>query len=58
MFDKSFELTGKVLKGEELTEDEKKYLVDRNRKYELVRYLVLEHSQYKKGIKMTNFQFT
>lgn len=57
MLDKAFELTMKSLSGEELTDDEKKYLHQRNAKYELVRYVYIEKMKHK-GSGLTNFQFT
>ena len=57
MLDKAFELTMKSLSGEELTDDEKKYLHQRNAKYELVRYVYMEKMKHE-GSGLTNFQFT
>ena len=57
MLDKAFELTMKSFSGEELTNDEKKYLHQRNAKYELVRYVYMEKMKHE-GSGLTNFQFT
>jgi hypothetical protein len=47
----------KALGGEELTDDEKKYVRERNAKYELVRYVYMEKMKHD-GLGLTNFQFT
>ena len=57
MLDKAFELTMKSISGEELTDDEKKYMRDRNAKYELVRYVYMEKMKYE-GSEITQFHFT
>lgn len=57
MIDKAFELTMKSLSGEELTDDEKKYVRDRNAKYELVRYVYMEKMKHD-GLELQNFQFS
>ena len=57
MFDKAFELTMRSLSGEELTDDEKKYVRERNAKYELVRYLYTEKVRHD-GVDLLNFQFS
>lgn len=57
MFDKAFELTMKSISGEELTDDEKKYVRERNAKYELVRYVYMEKMKHE-GSSLTNFQFS
>lgn len=57
MFDKAFELTMRSLSGEELTDDEKKYVHERNAKYELVRYLYTEKVRHD-GVDLLNFQFS
>jgi hypothetical protein len=57
MFDKAFELTMKAIGGEELTDDEAKYLRLRNAKYELVRYVYMEKMEHE-GSKLTDFHFT
>lgn len=57
MFDKAFELTMKASLGEELTDDEKKYVRERNAKYELVRYLYTEKVRHE-GLGLRNFQFS
>lgn len=57
MFDKAYELTIKSLSGKELTDDEKKYVRERNAKYELVRYVYIEKMR-RDGIELQNFHFT
>lgn len=57
MIDKAFELTLRSLSGEELTDDEKKYVRDRNAKYELVRYVYMEKMKHD-GLELQNFQFS
>jgi hypothetical protein len=55
--DKAFELTMKAFSGEELTDDEKRYLRERNAKYELVRYVYMEKMKHD-GSGLTQFHFT
>lgn len=43
--DKAFELTMKSLTSEGLTDDEKKYMRERNIKYEMVRYVYMEKDE-------------
>ncbi len=57
MIDKAFELTMRSLSGEELTDDEKKYVQERNAKYELVRYVYMEKMKHD-GLDLQNFQFS
>lgn len=57
MLDKAFELTMRSLSGEELTDDEKKYVRDRNAKYELVRYVYMEKMKHD-GFELQGFQFS
>jgi hypothetical protein len=57
MLDKAFELTMKSISGEELTDDEKKYVRERNAKYELVRYVYMEKMKHE-GSGVTQFHFT
>ena len=57
MINKAFELTLKSLSGEELTDDEKKYVRERNAKYELVRYVYMEKMKHD-GHELRNFQFS
>jgi hypothetical protein len=57
MLDKAFELTMKSISGEELTDDEKKYMRERNAKYELVRYVYMEKMKHE-GSGVTQFHFT
>ena len=54
--DKALELTMKSLSSERLTDDEKKYLHNRNAKYELVRYVYMEKMKHEgSGIKQFHF---
>jgi hypothetical protein len=57
VFDKAHKLTMKTLTGEQLTDDEAKYLRERNVKYELIRYVYMEKMKHK-GSGLTNFHFT
>ncbi len=57
MIDKAFELTMKAVSGEELTDDEKNYVRQRNAKYELVRYVYMEKMKHE-GLELVNFHFT
>ena len=57
MLDKAYELTMKMFSGEQLTDDESKYLRARNAKYEFVRYVYMEKMNHD-GLGLTNFQFT
>ena len=57
MLDKAFELTMKSMLGEQLSDDEKKYVRERNAKYEIVRYVYMEKMKHE-GSGLTNFQFT
>ena len=57
MIDKAFELTMKSLSSEGLTDDEAKYLRERNAKYELVRYVYMEKMKHE-GSGLTDFHFT
>jgi hypothetical protein len=56
VIDKAFELTMKSLTSEGLTDDEAKYLRERNAKYELVRYVYMEKMKHE-GSELVNFQF-
>ena len=47
----------KSISGEELTDDEKKYMRERNAKYELVRYVYMEKMKHE-GSEITQFHFT
>ena len=58
MIDRAFEITTKMIVGEDISEDDKKYLRERNRKYELVRFLVMDHSKQNGGPELSNFHFT
>lgn len=58
MIDKAFDLTTKVILGEEISDEDKMYLAERNRKYGLVRYLVMEHSRYNGGLELKDFHFS
>jgi len=57
MFDKALELTMKSLSSEGLTDDEKKYMHNRNAKYELVRYVYMEKMKHE-GSELKQFHFT
>lgn len=57
MFDKAFRLTVKALGGKELTEDEAKYLRERNAKYEIIRYVYMEKMRHE-GPTLVDFHFT
>ncbi len=57
MLDKAYELTMKMFSGEQLTDDESKYLRARNAKYEFARYVYMEKMKHD-GSGLTNFQFT
>lgn len=58
MIDRALELTTKLVLGEYLSEEDKEYLRNRNTKYELVRYLVIEHSRLSNKPDLANFRFT
>ena len=47
----------KAFSGEQLTDDEAKYLRARNAKYEIVRYVYMEKMKHD-GSGLTDFQFT
>ena len=55
--DKALELTVKSLSSERLTDDEKKYLHNRNAKYELVRYVYMEKMKHE-GSEIKQFHFS
>ena len=55
--DKALELTVKSLLSEQLTDDEKKYLHNRNAKYELVRYVYMEKMKHE-GSEIKQFHFS
>lgn len=57
MVDKAFELTMKAMTSEGLTDDEAKYLRERNTKYELVRYVYMEKMKHE-GSDLAGFQFS
>jgi hypothetical protein len=57
MFDKAYELTMKMFSGEQLTDDESKYLRARNAKYEFVRYVYMEKMKHE-GSELKQFHFT
>ena len=57
MFDKALELTMKAFSGEQLTDDESKYLRARNAKYEIVRFIYMEKMKHE-GSGLTNFHYT
>jgi glutamate/tyrosine decarboxylase-like PLP-dependent enzyme len=58
MFDRAFELTGKLLMGEELTDEEKRHLNEYNARYKLVRWLVMDKLATDKNKTTVDFQFT
>ncbi len=59
MNDRAFELTSKALMGEQLTDEELKYLQKRDAKYKLVRYMYLEKvNAGSPSPEVTNFHFT
>ena len=47
----------KSISGEELTDDEKKYVRERNAKYELFRHVYIEKMRHD-GLDLQNFHFT
>jgi hypothetical protein len=57
MIDKAYDLAMKAIGGKELTEDENKYLRERNAKYALVRYVYMEKMKHE-GSELTDFHFT
>lgn len=60
MIDKAYnftELTLRSVIGEQLTDDEKRYVHERTAKYELVRYLYTEKMRHD-GVDLKNFHFT
>ena len=57
MMDKAFELTLRSLSGEELTDDEKRYVRERSAKYELIRHVYIEKMRHD-GLDLKNFHFT
>ena len=57
MLDKAYELTMKMFSGEQLTDDESKYLRARNAKYEFVRYVYMEKMKHE-GSELKQFHFT
>jgi hypothetical protein len=57
MLDKAYELTLKMFSGEQLTDDESKYLRARNAKYEFVRYVYMEKMKHE-GSELKQFHFT
>jgi hypothetical protein len=58
MDNKALSKTIKLLLGKEVSQEDKQYLRDRTIKYELVRYLVIEHYKLTNKPDLTNFQFT
>lgn len=57
MFDKAFEIGTKILLGEDVTDDERKYWHNRNAKYEIVRYIYVEKMNHEKA-GLVDFHFT
>lgn len=58
MENKALDIATRVLAGEPVSEEEMAYANKRSAKYQLVRYLVMEHSTYGDGPQMTSFHFT
>lgn len=54
---KAFEVTTKMIIGEDVTDEEKSYARNYNAKYAIVRHLVMEKMQQEK-LGLTNFQFS
>jgi hypothetical protein len=54
--DRAFELTMKSLSSEGLTDDEAKYMRERNAKYELVRYVYMQKMKHE-GFELKQFHF-
>jgi hypothetical protein len=55
---KAFEITTKIMVGEDVTEEEKSYTRNYNAKYSIVRHLVMEKLATDKSIELKNFHFT
>lgn len=55
---KAFEITTKILVGEDVTEEEKSYARNYNAKYSIVRHLVMEKLATDKTKDLKNFHFT
>lgn len=55
---KAFEITTKMMVGEDVTEDEKSYARNYNAKYSIVRHLVMEKLATDKSKETKNFHFT
>ena len=54
---KAFEVTTKMIIGEDVTDEEKSYARNYNAKYAIVRHLVMEKMQQEK-LGLADFQFT
>jgi hypothetical protein len=55
---KAFEITTKMMVGEDVTEEEKSYARNYNDKYSIVRHLVMEKFATDKSKELKNFHFT
>lgn len=55
---KAFEVTAKMMVGEDVTEDERSYARNYNAKYSIVRHLVMEKFAGDKSMMLKNFHFT
>lgn len=55
---KAFEITTKMMVGEDVTEEEKSYARNYNAKYSIVRHLVMEKLGADKSKELKNFHFT
>lgn len=55
---KAFEITTKMMVGEDVTEEEKSYARNYNAKYAIVRHLVMEKLGTDKSKELKNFHFT
>lgn len=55
---KAFEITTKIMVGEDVTDEEKSYARNYNAKYSIVRHLVMEKLGTDKSKELKNFHFT
>lgn len=55
---KAFEITIKMMVGEDITEEEKSYARNYNAKYSIVRHLVMEKLATGESRELKNFHFT
>lgn len=58
MIDKAFDITTRLLMKEEVSEEEKLYLKNRNAKYELVRYLIKDYYKHNSEAELKDFHFS